>query len=307
MTKPYKGKILIVDDEEHQLLIYVRVLSSEGYEIFTATDGTGAIEMAKKHQPQLVLLDIVLPDISGIDVMKVLKKHPETQHCFVVLISSKLVSSEDQSEGLETGADAYLLKPIQNRELIARIDSFMRHKTAIDDLRKRDEHLRQIEWMLEDKQLMDEESYLPEYGDLSELNQNGLILNSVGREQLRNIASEYMDLLETSSAIYERNGDYALGLFSSGWCQMMDKASHALCNTTNNRKALDSEKWLCHESCWKDAALKAIETEKPADIECNGGIHLYAVPVKSGGNIVGVINFGYGDPPKDEKKLNELS
>src|SRR6056297_1695969 len=127
MTKPDRGKILIVDDEEHLLLIYNKLLSSAGYRVITAADGAGAIEMAKKHQPQLVLLDIVLPDISGIEVLKTLKNLPETERCFVVLITSKLVSPEEQSEGLETGADGYLLKPIQNRELVARIDSFMRH------------------------------------------------------------------------------------------------------------------------------------------------------------------------------------
>jgi len=135
-------KILIVDDEEHLLLIYKKLLLTAGYQVFTAQNGTEAIEMAKKHRPQLVLLDVILPDISGIEVLKTLKKQPETQHCFVVLISSKLISSEDRSLGLETGADDYLLKPIQNRELVARVDSFIRHKTAIDKLIKSEEHFR---------------------------------------------------------------------------------------------------------------------------------------------------------------------
>jgi PAS domain S-box-containing protein len=406
MTKPERGKILIVDDEEHLLLIYKKLLSSAGYDVITAANGAEAVEMAKKHQPQLVLLDIVLPDISGIEVLKILKKQPETKGCFVVLITSKLVSPEEQSEGLETGADGYLPKPLHNRELVARVNSFMRHKTAIDNLTYSEERFRkivqknadgiiiidadgiirfanpeaekmfgktkgelagnnfghpviwdestevnitrknsgagtsemraveifwegesmtlvslrdiserkialerlhQIEWMLDTKNVSEKDDYLPEYGDLSELNQNGLILNTVGREQLRNIASEYMDLLETSAAVYERNGDYALGLFSSGWCQMMDKASRRLCDTTSNQKALNSGKWLCHESCWQDASLKAIKEGKPADIECHGGINIYAAPVKSGGKTVGAINFGYGDPPKDEEKLRELS
>ncbi len=135
-------KILIVDDEEHLLLIYKKLLLNAGYQVFTAQNGTDAIEMAKKHRPQLVLLDVILPDISGIDVLKTLKKQPETQHCFVVLISSKLISSDDRSLGLETGADDYLLKPIQNRELVARVDSFMRHKKTIDKLVKSEEHFR---------------------------------------------------------------------------------------------------------------------------------------------------------------------
>ncbi|MBN2253243.1 MAG: PAS domain-containing protein, partial [Kosmotogaceae bacterium] len=166
--------------------------------------------------------------------------------------------------------------------------------------------LQQIEWMLSEKKAKDED-FTPEYGDLSELNKNGLILSSVGKNQLTQIASEYLDLLETSSAIYEINGDYALGLFSSGWCKMMDNASRKLCKTDDNQQALKDGKWLCHESCWHDTSLQAIESGKPADVECNGGLHIYAVPISAGGKVIGAINFGYGDPPEADTELQSLS
>jgi len=148
---------------------------------------------------------------------------------------------------------------------------------------------------------------LPVYGDLSELNQGGLILSSIGQDELREMASEYLDLLETSSAIYEVNGDYALGLFSSGWCQMMDAASRRLCETDDNLEALKSGRWLCHECCWKDASLEAINADAIVDIECTGGINLYAVPIHVSGEVVGVINFGYGNPPTDDETLGALA
>ncbi len=176
----------------------------------------------------------------------------------------------------------------------------------ITERKKAESSLHQIEWMLSEKQVNNEISFL-DYGDLTKLNRNGLILSSLGQHQLINISSEYLDLLETSSAVYEKNGDYAMGLFSSNWCKMMDNASRKLCNTDSNEEALQCGNWHCHESCWKDASLKAITTNEPADIECKGGIRLYAVPIHANGEVIGAINFGYGEPPKTEDELKNLS
>ena len=170
--------------------------------------------------------------------------------------------------------------------------------------------LKKIEWMLDETDpLADNEKYqyVPSYGDLTELNHCRLIMDSVGRETLKKIGKYAVELLETSVAIYEANGDYAFGMFSSGWCRFMDSASRNLCKTDDNREALSCGKWLCHENCWNDSVKKTIATEKSTDIECVGGIHLYSEPIFAGQKVIGAINIGYGDPPKNPDQLKALA
>jgi len=171
------------------------------------------------------------------------------------------------------------------------------------------DRLQQIAWLLEKsvKPSEGETSYEPPYGDVTALNTRRVILDSVGKETLKEIAEDTIDLLETSVAVYEANGDYAFGMFSSGWCRFLDAASRALCRTEDNREALDCGKWLCHENCWNDSAKTAIESGRSTDIPCVGGIHLYGEPIYAGDRIVGAINIGYGDPPLDTERLKALA
>lgn len=179
---------------------------------------------------------------------------------------------------------------------------------AIDITKRKlaEEEMLKIEWLLRPK-VFSENTYTPVYGDITKHNKDRTILNALGAGILANIVNDFMGLLGTSSAVYEKNGDYAAGIFSSGWCQFLDCASFKHCNTDDIKKALNCGKWLCHESCWAKASKTAIESGKPTDIKCAGGLHIYAVPIRSGKEIIGSINFGYGDPPTDPEKLKGIA
>jgi PAS domain S-box-containing protein len=177
--------------------------------------------------------------------------------------------------------------------------------TDITERRKQEEALRSIEWMLSRHDY--DVEFLSEYGDISENNTSRLILDSVGKDVLKQLVGDYLSLLDTSSVVYEKNGDYAISMYTSAWCRLLDNSSRVLCDTDDNHEAMSCGKWLCHESCWTDASKKAIESSEVVDIECNGGIRIYTVPITTSTGVIGAINVGYGSPPKDVAKLHELS
>jgi ppGpp synthetase/RelA/SpoT-type nucleotidyltranferase len=177
----------------------------------------------------------------------------------------------------------------------------------ITDRKQTETSLKKIEWLLEKEDLTEKDEYIPEYGDVTELNTAKTIKDLVGYKILHMLSKDIMDLLDTSVAVYEKNGDYAFGMFVSDWCQIMDDASRKLCETKNNKVALTCEKWLCHENSWNDSAKAAIKTGKSTDIDCVGGIKLHAEPIFAGKEIIGAINIGYGNPPDDETELLRLA
>ncbi len=176
----------------------------------------------------------------------------------------------------------------------------------ITERKQAEAELKAIAWLLRERTTPFTEPEPQPYGDLTELNADGTILRTVGKDLLLNVTGDAADLLGTSGAIQEKNGDYASGFFASHWCRFLDQASRERCGTTDNRAALASGQWHCHESC-REVSARAMERGEPVDMPCKGGIRLYAAPIKVDREIIGCINVGYSDPPKDDGRLAEVA
>jgi DNA-binding response OmpR family regulator len=119
-------KILIVEDDPDLLFATARIVRSAGYKVLTASTASQCLESVKNSQPDLILLDVILPDANGQVLCGQLKADSALENIFVVLISGSKTDSSEQAEGLDSGADGYIARPITNRELLARVNAMVR-------------------------------------------------------------------------------------------------------------------------------------------------------------------------------------
>lgn len=122
-----KEKILVVDDEEDIRELVKYNLAREGYKIFCASSGEKALKKARAKLLDLIVLDLMLPGIDGLEVTKILKNDPKTQHIPIIMLTAK-EEEADIVTGLELGADDYITKPFSPRVLVARIRAAIRRK-----------------------------------------------------------------------------------------------------------------------------------------------------------------------------------
>jgi two-component system cell cycle response regulator len=132
------ARVLVVDDTPANLKVMSAKLSMEYFEVIQATNGEEALRLCASEHPDLVLLDVMMPGMDGIEVCKRLKADPKTQHLPVVMITA-LDQPNDRILGLEAGADDFLTKPVNDIALLARLRSLIRVKMMIDELRMREE------------------------------------------------------------------------------------------------------------------------------------------------------------------------
>ncbi len=119
-----KSKILVVDDEPEAVELVAFNLKGAGYEVSTASDGAEALNKARRIQPNLVILDVMMPEIDGMEVCKLLRRDPVTSGIPIIMLTAK-ASEVDRVLGLELGADDYVVKPFSPRELVLRVKKLL--------------------------------------------------------------------------------------------------------------------------------------------------------------------------------------
>jgi DNA-binding response OmpR family regulator len=122
-------KLLIADDETGIRSLVRMTLAREQYEIFEAADGEEALALARQHHPELVLLDVMMPGLTGFEVCRALKDDPDTAQATVVMLSAKSQDA-DREEGLSSGADDYFTKPFSPLALLRKIDEVYEREEA---------------------------------------------------------------------------------------------------------------------------------------------------------------------------------
>ncbi len=128
-----KQKILVVDDEPDILELIEYNLKKEGYNVYTASNGQEAVAEAKKILPDLIILDIMMPKMDGIEACRIMRAMPEFKNTFMIFLTAR---SEEYSEiaGFNVGADDYIAKPIKPRALVSRINAILRRNAQSEEI-----------------------------------------------------------------------------------------------------------------------------------------------------------------------------
>ena len=143
--------VLIADDEPLLIEVYRSCLAQEGYEIRTAADGEAAFALARRELPDLILLDLVMPGMDGLEVCRRLKAEPSLPFTPVIINTGSKQELSDVIAGLEAGADEYLTKPVDPAALVARVKSMLRIKALHDTVQEQAARLEEWNRTLEGK------------------------------------------------------------------------------------------------------------------------------------------------------------
>ncbi|NLT13357.1 MAG: response regulator [Clostridiales bacterium] len=152
----FRKKILIVDDSSFYASVILKALTQEGYEVVWAPCGEDALRMVREEKPDLVLLDIIMPDISGYEVCRILRAAESNNLMPIIMLTSR-DGHEDMLTGLDLGADDYIIKPFDNRELLCRVKNTIkridrnRNANPLTGLPGNLEIMRELDYRIEKK------------------------------------------------------------------------------------------------------------------------------------------------------------
>ena len=149
MTEDRKQRILIVDDIPENLRLLEAVLTPRGYDVVLAGDGNSALELAESAKPDLVLLDVVMPDVDGYAVCRRLREREETAVLPVIMLTSSV--GPEKTQAIEAGADDFIPKPFNQHELLTRVRSLLRIKRYHDTIKLQAAELRELNRTLEER------------------------------------------------------------------------------------------------------------------------------------------------------------
>ena len=144
-----RPKVLIVDDNKENLDLVTYFLKPQNYQLLTAGDGETALELIVREMPDIILLDIMLPRMSGFEVCEKVKKNPATRFIPIVMITA-LKELKDKIRALEAGADDFISKPFENVELLTRVKSLLRVKKYHDELQESNRALQRMDQFKEE-------------------------------------------------------------------------------------------------------------------------------------------------------------
>ena len=134
-----KGTILVIDDERDLIELVRYNLEKEGFDVIAATDGQSGLEVVRKHRPDLVVLDLMMPGLDGLQVCQQLRSDPRAGRIPVIMLTAKATEA-DRVVGLEMGADDYIVKPFSPREVVARVKAVLRRTALQQETRQEIRH-----------------------------------------------------------------------------------------------------------------------------------------------------------------------
>lgn len=192
--------VLIVDDDPELREILHANFELEGLTVLTATNGSEAVTTVRRFKPDLVLMDIMMPVMNGIEATKIIKNEEETQHIPIIILTA-IGNKEDIVEGLEAGAIDYITKPFFMPELKARLKAVLQHKVMYDELKRiqntvvRNERLRTIKSLTEAVQGSINEPLTLIYGRIHLLRNNRGETSEDDLRTLENAANKIKDIV----------------------------------------------------------------------------------------------------------------